>query len=128
MKGKRTRRQLPPAEDLPRSQQGIPYRYELREPPAVPPLPSDAKLVAALAGLRQASQKRLLALLITRPGMTSYELSLALDMDGGMPNTRLMRMRRSLKPFGLTINRPKGGVYFGGDREAGSRLWLEDLE
>ena len=124
--GKRTRRQLPPADDLPRSAQGIPYRYKLRPPPEIPPLPPAEKLAAARAGLHQGSQRRLLDILIARPGITSYELSLALDMDGGMPNTRLMRMRKSLERLGLTINRPKGGHYYGGDRDAGSRLWIEE--
>lgn len=126
MAARRPRRKLPPATDLPRSPQGIPYRYELKTPPAPAPLPSASQLEEARAGLHQSSQRALFDILVANPGITLYKLSLALGMDGSMPYVRLARMRKSLQRFGLTINRPSGGVYFGGDRETGSRLWIEE--
>ena len=126
MSAKRSRRNLTPADDLPRSRQGIPYRYELKRPPEPPPALPASRLAEVREGLHQSSQRFLFDILVARPGITMYRLSLALGMDGSMPYVRLARMRKSLQRFGLTINRPTGGVYFGGNREAGSRLWIEE--
>lgn len=126
MQARKPRRRLPPAEDAPRSPQGIPYRYKLKTPPRPARLPSASQLARVRAALRYESQRALFDVLVEQPGITLYDLSLALGMDGSMPSIRVSRFRKALQRHGLTINRPTGGVYFGGDRDAGSRIWIEE--
>ena len=126
MAAKRPRRKLPPATDLPRSSQGIPYRYKLKSPPVPPPALPASQLAEVRAKLGWTSQRVLFDLLAQSPGITMYDLSLELGLDGGLPYMRVSRLRKTLERHGLTIHRPGGGVFFGGDREAGSRLWIEE--
>ena len=103
-----------------------PYPYELKTPPRPPPALPYELVEKARKGLRSAQQIRMLNVLIARPGMTLYELALATHTTASSQRVRLTRLRRALERNGLTVNRPTGGVYFGGDRKTGVSLWIEE--